>query len=72
MYGTNANSSTLAGSAVTMLNRSSTSAAQKLLGTYEIADSMTRLFFNVFLAPSLTVTKIRWSRIGYIQDSAMQ
>lgn len=72
MYGTMAGSLELAGSDIVIRNWSDTFATQGLLSTFEVADSSTNMFFNAFLAPSLTVWKIRSSPVVRVVGSMMQ
>lgn len=72
MYGTKKNSLALAEIDVSTRNRSSTFAAQHLLGTCMVAGSGTRLHFNVILALSSTVIKLGWGMLGYIADSMLK
>lgn len=55
---TKVSESFLADSGVTMQKRSSISATKSLLGFWSIADSRTELFFNAFLPPDSTDSKI--------------
>lgn len=62
----------LAGSGVTVRNRSSDFAAQNLFGIWDVADTCTKLVFDVFPAPNLSILEPDWRRFWYKEGSLMQ
>lgn len=62
-YSTKVSSLALAVSGMIMWNRSSTFTTQNLLGIWNVPNSRTRLFFNVFLAPKSTIPKTAGSAL---------